>query len=57
MKSMNDYARQYQHEKRGKEVVDMTSITDYSFKTKTVPKKENEQPKECVIMKSWFLKI
>ena len=52
MKTMNDYAREYQHKNQNKGTV--SNITDYSFKFTTTPK-NGEKPVECVIMKSYFL--
>ena len=52
MKTMEEYARQYQHENRGKGLV--SDVTSYSFKFTLNPKKEGEQPKSYVVMKSYF---
>lgn len=52
MKTMEEYARQYQHENRNKGVV--SNVTDYSFKFTTNPKKDGEQPKSYLVMKSYF---
>lgn len=52
MKSMEEYARLYQHENRNKGVV--SNVTDYSFKFTTNPKKDGEQPKSYLVMKSYF---
>lgn len=52
MKSMQEYARQYQHENRNKGTV--SNINEYSFKFETNPKKEGEQPKSYMVYKSWF---
>lgn len=55
MKTMQEYARQYQHKNRGKGIV--SNVTDYSLKFTTFPEKDTEQPKEYVVFKSWFLEL
>lgn len=52
MKTMQEYAREYQKTHMGKEVV--SDVGEYSFKVTTVPKKEKEEPKSFYIMKSYF---
>ena len=54
MKSMEDYAREYQHKNRGKGTV--SNVNNYSFKF-TELTKNNEKPKEDVVMKSYFLTL
>ena len=55
MKDMAFYAKQYQNENRGKGTV--SDVTDYSFKFTTIPKKDKEEPKSCIIMKSYFWEV
>ena len=55
MKTMEEYAKIYQHEHRNEGVV--SNITNYSFKFTTTPKKKDEQPKSCIIMISYFLNL
>lgn len=55
MKTMEEYARQYQHENRNKGVV--SDVTNYSFKFTTNPKKDGEQPKSYMVMISYFLEL
>ena len=52
MKSMVEYAKQYQHENRNKGVV--SDVTSYSFKFTENPKKPGEQPKSYMVMISYF---
>lgn len=52
MKTMQEYARRYQHENRNRGFV--SDVTDYSFKFTVYPKKENEQPKSYMVMESYF---
>jgi hypothetical protein len=52
MKTMEEYAAEYQKKHRGKGKV--TDVTDYSFKYTTLPLKEDEKPKSYVVMKSYF---
>lgn len=54
MKSMEDYAREYQHKNRGKGTV--SNVNNYSFKF-TELTKNNEKPKEYLVMKSYFLTL
>lgn len=55
MKSMDSYAREYQHKNRGKGTV--SNVNNYSFKFTELPKNNNEKPKEYVVMKSYFLTL
>lgn len=50
MKTMEEYAVEYQRKHRGK----VTDVTNYSFKYTTLPLKEDEKPKSYVVMKSYF---
>ena len=52
MKTMQEYARQYQHENRNAGVI--SNVNTYSLKFTTTPKKDTEQPKSHIVMKSWF---
>lgn len=54
MAEMTKYAMQYKHEQHNQGEV--SKINDYSFWFTTIPKGK-EDPKTCVVMKSWFLKL
>lgn len=55
MKTMQEYAKQYQHEHRNEGVV--SDVTSYSFKFTTNPKKKDEQPKSYMVMISYFVEL
>lgn len=52
MKTMAEYAKQYQHENRNKGTV--SNVTDYSLKFTSNPSKNGEQPKSHIVMLSYF---
>lgn len=52
MEEMFEYVTQY---KRKHKDVNISKITSYSFTVTTIPVKKDEQPKSCVVMKSYFL--
>ena len=55
MKTMEEYAKQYAKENRGKGLV--TNVTGYCFTFEVYPKKETDKPVSYVVMKSWFLEL
>lgn len=55
MKTMEEYAKQYAKENRGKGLV--TNVTSYCFTFEVYPKKETDKPVSYVVMKSWFLEL
>lgn len=52
MKTMEEYAAEYQKKHRGKGYV--SDVTSYSFKFTTLPLKVEDKPKTYVVMKSYF---
>ena len=52
MTEMEQYAKQYQHQHRGKGYV--SNVTNYSLKFTTYPSKKDESPKSYYVMKSYF---
>ena len=55
MKTMQEYAKQYQHEHRNEGVV--SNVNDYSFKFTCHPKKKDDKPKEYMVMISYFCEL